>query len=78
MPTYTFKNRETNEENTEYLSISERDAYVRQHPELEQLPPTSVNISDPILIGRVKPGGAFRERLTDIKKAHHGSVVNTF
>jgi len=60
------------------MSISDYEIFIKEHPHLEQLPPTSVNLGDPLLLGLHKPGGAFRERLTDIKHSHRGATVHDF
>lgn len=78
MPTYSFRNKESGKEISLFISMSERDELLADHPHLEQLPPSSLQIGDPILLGRGKPGGAFRERLSDIKDSHVRSNINTW
>lgn len=78
MPTYHFKNTFNGLETTQFMSISDYEIFIVEHPHLEQLPPSVVNLGDPHLLGLNKPRGAFRERLTDIKHGHRGSVINNF
>lgn len=52
MPHYTFRNKETDEEFDVEMSISERDQYVTDHPEFEQiLGSSSLAIGDPLKLG---------------------------
>lgn len=77
MPTFNFRNKESGKEISIFMSMSEREELLVDHPHLEQLPPSSVQIGDSVLLGIQKPGGAFRERLVDIKKSHIRSNINT-
>ena len=38
MPTYSFRNNDTGEEFTELMSISEREKFLEQNPNIQQLP----------------------------------------
>lgn len=60
MPFYTFKNRDTGEEHTVEMKISERDQYVKDHPEMTQLLRPTRTV-DPILLGITKPSKEFQE-----------------
>jgi hypothetical protein len=81
MPTYSFINSKTNEEFVDYMSISERDVYLKNNPEISQKL-CSPAIGDSIRLGLKKPDDGFRDRLREIKKAHSKgltrSTVNTF
>jgi hypothetical protein len=79
MPTYNFLNKETNEEFSEFMSISAVDDYLKENPHIEQL----VNGS-PMIVSGVpqKPDNGFRDLLKSIKKSNdkgfQRSSVNTF
>lgn len=78
MPTYTFRNKLTNEEITEVMTIAERDQLLKENPDIEQLIVKAPLYGDPIQLGRVKPSAGFRQLLQKIKKANKGSNINTF
>jgi hypothetical protein len=71
MPTYGFKNKKTGEEFETFMSMGERDIYLKEHPEIEPL------ISFPAIVSGVdglrKPDDSFRDILRNIKKKHKGS-----
>jgi hypothetical protein len=79
MPTYAFKNNDTNEEYTDFMSISELEVYLQEN-NVTQL----VNGAPMIVSGRGmgKPDAGFRDILKKIKKESskgiQGSTVNTF
>jgi len=75
MPYYTFFHKETGEEKEMFLSISERDTFLKENPEYDQAV-TSPIIGDPVLHGRVKPDKEFTNLLKTIKKSNHGSTID--
>ena len=66
MPTYRFRNKETDREWTEFMGISECDRYLETNPHIERL----VNGAPRIVsgVGTVKTPDAFRDVLKTIKK----------
>ena len=82
MPTYLFKNLNTDEEIELFLSITEREEYLANNPHMVQMLNGSPAIGDSIRLGLRKPDSAFRDRLKEIKKHHSrgltDSTVNTF
>jgi len=77
MPTYDFKDTNTDKEWTEFMSISEKESFLQANPHITQLP-SSAFLGDPVLQGRLKPEGGFRDLLKDIKRKHHRSNINTW
>lgn len=75
MPTYDFRNTETGEIFEKFMSISSREQYLKDNPNIEQvlLHAPSVN-ADPI--GSNQHGKAFREVLNKIHQRSPGSVLN--
>ena len=79
MPTYAFKNNDTNEEYTVFMFISELDVYLKE-TNVTQL----VNGAPMIVSGRGmgKPDAGFRDILKKIKTESsmgiQGSSINTF
>ena len=75
MPTYTFRNNNTGEEQDYILRMSELDAFKQEHPHLSQV----INSSAKIVTGvNQKPDSGFRDVLKSIKKANRGSNINTW
>lgn len=80
MPTYNFKDIYTDEEFSEFMSMSELDEYLEKNKHLRQ------GISAPPAIisgrGRSKPDSGFRDLLKHIKKGNSKglskSSINTF
>jgi len=78
MPTYTFRNTDTNEEWTELMSIAEREEYLKNNKNVIQLL-SAVPLADPTRLGLYKPDNGFRDVLRHVKKHHPLSKgINTF
>lgn len=78
MPTYVFKNLQTEEFEEHFMKMSEKDAFMKANPELE-----SVIGATPTVRGiATKPDAGFREVLQNIKEKNsrgfYRSTVNTF
>lgn len=77
MPTYTFRNKNTNEEFTEMMSISSREKYLQENPHLEQVV-TIPNFVDSVSIGVTQPPADFRKhvlgRIKEIPGANKSQV----
>ena len=75
MPTYSFRNKTTGEIFDKILRIAERETYLIENPDIEQihLGAPMVN-ADPI--GANQHGRAFKEVLNKIHKSTAGSVMN--
>lgn len=83
MPNYTFYNTITNEEETYYLSLTERDKFIKDNPHYEQRFNHAPGYIDPMTLGRKKPDDSFRDVLKEIKKKNSKghktkSTINTF
>lgn len=71
MPTYTFQNKETGEQETLIMSMAEREEYLSSHPEVEQLIVSApVQIDSFRVSGIVKPSQNHKDRMREIQKAH--------
>jgi len=77
LPTYRFLNTETGDEHEEFMSISARETYLAEHPELVQMLNGAPAIGDSIRMGIRKPDDAFRDRLREIKKSHSGGITKS-
>lgn len=78
MPTYNFKRKSTGEEFTEFLFMSEVEAYLSNNPDVEQQVNGYTGIGDPYRMGMKKPDSGFRDVLKQINKNNRGAKVNTF
>lgn len=76
MPTYTFRNKETNEEFTEMMSMSSREKYLSDNPHIEQVI-TGLAIVDPVNIGVKRPPVDFQKHVLNRVKAVPGANKNT-
>lgn len=76
MPSYNFRNKNTGEEFTEFMGIADREQYLEEHPELEQMF-TNLNMVDPVTVGRVRTDNEFNSLLKEIKKRTKGDAINT-
>jgi hypothetical protein len=74
MPNYTFENTETGEITEHWMSISARDAFVKENPHLTQLitgAPMVVSGTD----FNKKMDGGWKENLSRIAEAHPNSAL---
>lgn len=82
MPNYTFLNTLTNEYSTLYMSMDEREQFVKDNPHMQQQIHSAPALGDSIRLGLRKPPDSFRDVLREIKKKHSKgwtkSTVNTF
>lgn len=78
MPTYSFRNKKTNEEFDVVLSMSELDGYKNDNPHLEQFIKFAPSIADPTRLGLRKPDNGFRDVLKKVKSNHRGAKINTW
>ena len=82
MPTYLFRNKQTGDEFTEFMSISSLNEYLSANPDVEQLINGAPAIGDSIRLGLRKPDDTFRDHLKEMKKKHSQgisrSTIQTF
>jgi hypothetical protein len=80
MPTYSFRNIETDEVFDRFMKISEREQYLTDNPTFETVM-TAPNVTGE-LTSRMKPEQGFRDILKEIKrktnKVWTPSTINTF
>jgi len=77
MPTYTYLNNETGEQEEHFHKISEMDDFSSRHPHLTRIITSNQNS---IVTGvNQRPDAGFRDVLKSIKKASgRGSTIETF
>jgi hypothetical protein len=78
MPTYCFRNLETNEIHEIFMSIRDLEKYKADHPNLEVI----VGSTNIVSGSSMKPDQSFRDVLKEIKSKHDAkwtrSTINTF
>lgn len=75
MPTYLFKDKNTNKEWTDFLGISECEDYLKANPHIEQLVYGAPGIVSGV--GIAKPADGFKDLLKEMKKtAGRTSTIN--
>ena len=76
MPTYTFRNKETEEEHDKFMSWSDSQKYLEENPDVKPV------ITSAALIGgtgdRTKPPAGFNEVLSKVSEANpHSALAET-
>ena len=75
MPTYTFFNEKTEVEWDVMMSNAEREQYLKDNPEVSQIPGGFVVAGDHIMGVGPKVDGGFNERMEQIANSHPGSPL---
>ena len=80
MPTYTFRDLNTNEISEHVMRISEYDEFVKNNPQLERYHGTdsAPGLSDPVRLGIRQPASGFKDLLKQIRKNNIWSKINTY
>ena len=73
MPTYSFRNNDTGEEFTELMSISEREKFLEQNPNIQQLPSMFSMVGG--TGDRIKNDDGWKENMSRIAEANPGSPL---
>ena len=66
MPTYNFRNKETSEEFEKFMSISAREVYLQENPNIETMISGAPMVCDPVRVGVRKKDAGFNEVLQKI------------
>ena len=69
MPTYNFKNTKTGEEWEEFFTLSGKDLFLEQNPDIKQTP-SMFSISASGTGDRIKTDSGWKENLSRIAEAH--------
>ena len=73
MPTYTFYDKDTDEQFDEFMSWSEREKYLKDNPHIEPMLTTAALVGDHI-INRMD--GGMKETFSRIAEAHPNSPLS--
>lgn len=76
MPTYTFRHKETGDEHTTILSLTERQEFLETNPDYIQVPPV-VAFGDSVRLGIRRIDDGFNDVLKKAKAAHWKSNIQT-
>jgi hypothetical protein len=80
MPTYSFRDKNTEDVFDKFMKMSEKDQYLSDNPHLESVLTTAGVGRE--LTSKMKPDQGFRDVLREIKKKHNKvwtpSTINTF
>lgn len=76
MPTYTFRNVDTGEETEKLLTLSERETFLEQNPNMKQSL-SVVSFGDSVRLGITRTDNNFNDVLKNIKSHHRGSNIET-
>lgn len=77
MPTYKFLNTQTNEEFTEFMTISECDSYLKDNPHIQQMVHGAPLQIDSYRLGRRKPSGLLRDKYKEMAKNNPNNTLRT-
>ena len=72
MPTYNFKNTKTGEEWEEFFTMSGKDLFLEQNPDVVQLP-SLFSMSASGTGDRIKTDSGWKENMSRIAEAHPGT-----
>ena len=79
MPIYSFKNKDgSGDIFDKFMKIADREVYLQDNPQIQQVITGSVPLIDSARLGRAKPYQGFRDLLTSMKqnKSYTGNKIN--
>ena len=75
MPTYTFYDEASGIEWSEFLSIAEREKFLKENPQIRQVPVAVAIAGDHLMGVGPKVDGGFTENMQRIAAAHPDSAL---
>lgn len=75
MPTYTFRNKETNEIFDQSMKMSEYDSFMESNPSVERYYEPSDVMNIVSKIGGIRTDDGFKEVLSKVAQAHPNSEL---
>jgi len=76
MPLYEFRNKETGEVVEKFMTMSSREEYLKENPNMETVISGGSHFIDPVRLGVRKPDQGFKEVLQRIHEKTPGSQLN--
>ena len=75
MPSYTFYDEKSGIEWTEFLSIAEREKFLKENKHIKQAVVAVAIVGDHVMGVGPKTDGGFEDRMSQIADAHPGSPL---
>jgi hypothetical protein len=73
MPTYEFRNKDTQEIHQEIMSYSDKEKYLIENPEYESVFTSAPSLGDGVRMGFIKPDSGFQEVISKIVERTPGA-----
>ena len=73
MPTYNFRDKDTGIEFEKFMSISARELFLKENPNIESVINSAPMVVDPVRVGVRKRDSGFKEVLQKIHERTPGS-----
>lgn len=77
MPTYTFRNKTTQETFEKFLSITAKQEFLDANPDIESLITSATPTLDPVRLGIRRIDNGFKEVLSKIQERSPGSQIKS-
>ena len=80
MPTYSFRDKNTQETFDRIMSYDAKVEFLEENPHLESIITSAPGLGDPVRLGLRKPDQGFRDVLKNIKsnKTYSNNKINDF
>lgn len=78
MPTYSFRNNDTDDEFEKSMSNSERESFLASNPNIVQIFKKFPGVVDSVRVGVRRPDDNFRDVLKKASAAHKYNTINDF
>jgi len=78
MPTYSFKNKITEEVFEKSMKYEDKSSYLSENPDIIQVFDKFPGYADSGRLGMKKPNDGFRDVLKNIKSHHKHNTINSF
>lgn len=78
MPTYQFRNKNTDEVIEKIMTISNRDTFLENNPEYEPYHSAGIMLGDPVRLGFTKPDQGFKEVLQKISEKNPNNNLTNY
>lgn len=77
MPTYNFRNKESLEVVEKVMKIADRDQWLKDNPDYEQVHTGMPHLGDPVRMGITKPPSDFQKEIIGRVQRMPGAHIST-
>jgi hypothetical protein len=77
MPLYSFKNKETGEVFEKQMTIADRETFLQNNPDIQQILTKAPSLGDSVRLGIHRHSDGFNDVLKNIKSHHRHSTIET-